>query len=318
MSTPHRQPLTPPPLALSTRATSRCLVLFCLASVVASVGCRKKAVPDTAPAAAPAAARTSLGVAMFEPRSIDPAQLSDGLGPRVAESVLEGLLTLSATGEPVAGVAERWSVSDNGLVWTFHLRAGLTWSDGTPLGAQDFVWSLRRALSPATANPQVAMLAAISGATAVAAGTAKPESLGVAAPDAHTLTITLVRPQAGLPRLLARAYTFPVPRHVVTKHPTDWTHAEHFVGNGPYVLVEHVHQEKMVLKRNPRFREAHMVAIETIVLRFTTSVQQGFHWYTLGEVDWSDGLIPSDTVGELKKTSAPELRIDPYDGIFYL
>ena len=274
-------------------------------------GCRKDGEPADAGGARP------LRVVKYAPASIDPGASRDQQGRALIEDLFEGLLARSAAGVPGAGAATAWSAAPDGLSWTFTLRPNLVWSDGTPLTAEDWVWSLRRALLPETANPQAEMLWPIKNARALNEGKlAAGQDLGVSAPRPDTLVIALERPYPLLPRLMSTAYAMPVPRHVVEKHGKDWTRPEHMVSNGPYVLKEHKNEQAMVLERNPKFHDAAGVAIESVSIRFTKNLDDARKWFELGEVDWVDNLLTSDAVRELK--GRPELRVDDYDGVSYL
>ena len=99
-----------------------------------------------------------------------------------------------------AAAAQSWEVSPDGLAWTFHLREGLRWSNGEPLGADDFVQSWRRMLLPAFAAEYAYLLYPIKNAEAFNAGRiSDPGALGITAPDARTVRIELARPTPYLP-----------------------------------------------------------------------------------------------------------------------
>ncbi|MCC7266076.1 MAG: peptide ABC transporter substrate-binding protein, partial [Caulobacteraceae bacterium] len=143
-------------------------------------------------------------------------------------NLMMGLTQDSPTAEPIPGMAERWSVSPDGLVWTFHLREA-KWSDGAPVTADDFVFSYRRMLDPNTASIYAYMLYLLKNGQAVNEGKAPPESLGARALDARTLELTLVHPAPYLPELVKHVSYFPVPRHVVEKWGDDWVRPGRYV-----------------------------------------------------------------------------------------
>ena len=87
-----------------------------------------------------------------EPESLDPHKLTGVPEANILYDLSEGLLVLSPTAEPAPGVAESWDISDDGKTYTFHLRQNAKWSNGDPVTAEDFVYSLRRAVDPATAS----------------------------------------------------------------------------------------------------------------------------------------------------------------------
>ncbi len=280
-----------------------------------SIGCKK----DPAPGPDGGTARVDLALATFEPPSIDPCGLKDSVGARVAINLFEGLVTRAADGTPVPGAAASWTMSDDGLQWRFTLRDGLQWSDGAALTAADFEYSFRRALTPKTENAQGAMLYPIKGAEPFHKGDATDwAAVGVEAPDNRTLVITLERPYASTLRLLASAYALPSPRHAVEAHGLKWTRPEHIVSNGAYVLKSHDHGERMVLAKNPRFHAAGDVALEDVTFRFTKDEKVAWDWYTLGEIDWSVGLIPDVEMKRMLEERSEALRIDDFAGVFLL
>lgn len=197
-----------------------------------------------------------------EPGELDPQRQINIDQMNVSLALFEGLTALDErTSLPVPGAAERWGTSPDGLIWTFHLRPGLTWSDGAPLIADDFAWSLRRALSPALASEYAYVLYPIRGAEDFNAGrTADPATLGVRAIDATTLEIALVHPVPLLPAILALPVAFPVPRQALAAAAQSgderrWTRPQFLVGNGPFTLAEWSPNRQLVTERNPRFHE---------------------------------------------------------------
>src|SRR4051812_45878471 len=138
--------------------------------------------------------------------------------------LFEGLVHYGPAGEPVPGVAERWRVSDDGLHYTFTLRANARWSNGDPVTADDFVFALRRAVAPATASRYAFILFPIANAEEIAGGTiTDPAQLGVAAPDAHTVAFRLKAPTPYFLGLLTHHMAFPLHRATLERHGDRWT-----------------------------------------------------------------------------------------------
>ncbi len=125
------------------------------------------------------------------PRSLDPDLTTDIPSQRVLDDLFEGLVTLSIDGRPVPGAAASWQRSADSRTWTFHLRADARWSNGAPVTADDFVYSWRREVDPRTASGYAQALAPIVNGLDIALGRRPPETLGVEANDAHTLTVHL-------------------------------------------------------------------------------------------------------------------------------
>jgi len=187
-----------------------------------------------------------------EINSVDP-HLADGSWTKtVTGDMFVGLMQMGADGDPAPALAERWTVSPDGLVWTFQLRQA-SWSDGRAITADDVVYSLRRAVDPATAAAYVDVYAPLVNASAILRGEAEPETLGVSALDAGTVEIRLVHPMPVLPELLADSRGAVVPRHVIEAYGRDWVLPENIVVSGAYTLVERILDRQTVLVRNPRF-----------------------------------------------------------------
>ena len=252
---------------------------------------------------------------MGEPASIDPHFVSGTWENRIIGNMFLGLTTEGPDGKTIPGAAESWSISDNGLVYTFKIRDH-DWSDGTPVTANDFVFSMRRILLPETAAEYASLLYTIKGAEAINTGEAAPETLGVAAPDAKTLRITLSGPAPYFLGQLNHYTAFAVPQHVVEKYGKDWIKPGNIVSNGPYMLAEWIPSTHVKLVKNPGFYDAANVQIDTVYLfpqEDRTAVQKRFR---AGEVDVAYDFA-SDQIDWLRQNLPGETRIAPYLGVYY-
>lgn len=199
-----------------------------------------------------------------DPSTVDPHRFSFPGEQLVILDLFMGLTTPDMRGRPVAGCAESWTVSADGRRYTFHLRPGLQWSDGTPLTASDFVWSFQRALDPRTAFAFASRLYPIRNGREVAAGRLPPSSLGVSAPDARTLVVELEAPTPYFLDVIS-ATGMPAPRHAIEKHGSAWIRPVNFVGNGPFVLDRWVPNSYVRLRKNPRFFAADRVRLDAVM-----------------------------------------------------
>ncbi len=253
-----------------------------------------------------------------EPETIDPALASGQPDGRLARSLFEGLTVSDPrTLEPGPGQAARWETSRDGRLWTFHLRPGLRWSDGTPLGASDFVWSWLRALRPETASRNAGLLHAIAGAEAFNRGTATdPASVGLAAPDETTLVVRLARPVPYLLYLAAYPTWLPVPRHVVERWGDAWTRPEHIVSNGAFVLERWRPNDRLVLRRNPRYRDPARVRSERVEAYSIEDLSTATELYESGRLDWNtSGYIPSPFVPYMRRYA--DFRSAPFQSVYF-
>jgi oligopeptide transport system substrate-binding protein len=251
-----------------------------------------------------------------EPSTLDAHRCQEVACGNVLRDLYEGLVTEDAQGRLVPGMAERWSVSPDGRVWTFRLREGLHWSNGAALDAGQVVASFRRAFAPATAAPFGELFDALHNAQAVQAGTVPVEALGVAAPDARTVVFTLDR-SAPLPALLTLPIAFPVYLPAVTQYGTQHTRPGHLVSNGAYRLATWTPQANLVVERNPRFHAAGEVAIERVRFHVTEDAAAELQRFAAGDLHLTE-VVPPQPLDSLRQRFASKLRISPYLGAFWL
>jgi len=170
-----------------------------------------------------------------EPATLDPHKAESVPDHNILRDLLEGLVTDGAKGELLPGAAESWDISPDASVYTFHMRQGAKWSNGEPVTAADFVYSLRRVVDPRTGSKYSFLVYPIKNAEAITAGKEAPETLGVEAVDPMTLKVTLKAPTAYFLALLAHGAASPVNRGAVEKFGAQFTRPGNFVGNGAYV-----------------------------------------------------------------------------------
>ena len=161
-----------------------------------------------------------------EPESVDPHKSRSVQAAEVLRDIGEGLLSYSATGELVGGVAKEWTVAEDGLTYTFLLRDDARWSNGDPVTAEDFAFSLRRLVDPDTAAFYAEMLGSIvNAARNNCSAKMRRRTLGVVAVDERTLVITLDQPTPYLLSLLTSPSTFPVHPDSIAQHGDAFTQA---------------------------------------------------------------------------------------------
>jgi oligopeptide transport system substrate-binding protein len=245
---------------------------------------------------------------------LDPAKVAETAGHHLMMNVFEGLYVYNrGDGLPVPSMAQAHEVSPDGLTWTVHLRPGVKWSDGVAVTAQDFVWSWRRVLEPKTASRAAQLLWFLDGAQAFNEGaTTDPETVGVHAPDDHTLLIRLKNPTPFFLDLLCEMQYVPTPRHVVEKWGNAWSQPEHIVSNGPFLLTKHENRVVSELVKNPRYWDAPNVWLDQITVLHTESDQTAFDWYEVGKTQWQgDVSLPVDRAPGLRASGRPDFHSDP-------
>ncbi|WP_165772015.1 peptide ABC transporter substrate-binding protein [Niveispirillum lacus] len=266
----------------------------------------------------PAAAGTVLRVGNGpDSESLDPHRAVGAGDSRILTALFEGLLTPDAAGRMVPGAAERWSVSDDGLTYTFTLRADGRWSDGTPVTAADFVWSWRRAVDPATRPLFADFLYPVLNAEEIAAGKLPPDRLGVTALDDHVFQVRLKAPKPNFTDYLYHRATYPVHRPSLEKHGVGFARAGNLVSNGAYMLIEQVPQSHVTVARNPHFHSAASVAYETVRFYTTEDSQAELRRFRAGELDITE-TVPSGQIEWVRENLPDDLHLAPRAGINFI
>lgn len=253
-----------------------------------------------------------------EPADLDPPAATAYTDMNIVNALFEGLTFIdeqSATAVP--GVAETWQPSKDGLTWTFHLRPNAAWSNGDPLVADDFVQSFRRTVSPQMAFENASYLFALKNAEAINAGKIKDlTALGAAAPDAHTLVLTLERPTPYLPLLAGLTPWYPVNPRVLAKfgamsrRGTRWTRPGNLVGNGAFVLSKWQPNAELVVAKNPHYWDAAHTSLARIIFFPIADPQSEELSFRAGQLHVTSSL-PVSSIARWRATHPAELRVDP-------
>lgn len=253
-----------------------------------------------------------------EPDGIDPGVTNNSFASTFLVNCFEGLVTYDATGTVVPGNAESWDISEDGTVYTFHLRDGLKWSDGTDLTAEDYVYALQRVLNPETAGQYVDIVTAyVKNAKEYYAGEATAEELGVKAVDPQTLEITLIQPTSFFIDLLTMWVFDPVQKATIEANGDQWTASpETYVCNGPFKITEMNMGESMVLEKNENYWDAENVTMEKVTLRYILDTSTALTAYESGEVDGIRN-IPSSDYARLKAENAGIQSVPNYGTVYY-
>jgi oligopeptide transport system substrate-binding protein len=253
-----------------------------------------------------------------EPELLDPAMSTAQATGRVLYALMEGLTAFDTQGKPQPAVAERWDISPDGRLYTFHLRNNATWSNGDRVTANDFVYSWQRTLLPATASEYSYQLHYIRGARAFNKGEIKDfKEVGVRALDDFTLEVTLENPTPFFLDLCAFATLLPVHRATVEKYP-DWSsNAEHHIGNGAFTLKEWRLFDRVRLLKNPRYWNAGAIKLNSIDVLPAQRANTAFNFYATGVADlmMDKGLAPTDLLNELRQRK--DFHASPFLGNYF-
>lgn len=255
-----------------------------------------------------------------EPESLDPHLVTGQADGRLATALFEGLTRFDPeTAAPTPGLAERWEISKDGRVYTFHLRTNAAWSNGDPITAQDFVWSWRRILSPETASEYVGVLYYLKNGEAYATGRLKDfQQVGVRALDPATLRVELEGPTAFFLDLCCFQPYSVVPRPWIERFGDRWLHARPFMASGAYTLERWRLNDRVRLRRNPHYWDAANTRSEVVDMLTCTSPATALNLFTSGAVDviWDKELVPPDLLDQL--LPRPDFHTYPSLGTYFL
>jgi len=252
----------------------------------------------------------------MEPESLDPHKTSTVNEAHVLRDLFMGLTMQDAKANVIPGAAESWTISADGKVYTFKLRAGALWSDGSPVTANDFVYAWQRLVDPATAAEYAYMLSPVVNADDITAGKKKKEELGVKAVDDMTFEVTLNAPTPYFLEMLTHQATYPVSKANVEKFGPDFVKPGNLVSNGAYVLKEWVPNDHIQVVKNDKFYDAANVKIDAVNFIPTEDKATAMKRFEAGELDMNDDL-PTEQLADLKAKFGDELKIAPYLGTYY-
>jgi len=240
-----------------------------------------------------------------EPQSLDPAIITGEPEIRIVQALFEGLTTRNAKGEVIPGVAQSWTLSPDGLTYSFTLRPNAKWSNGDPVTAYDFLKSWERALNPLTASQYSYQLYYLANGEAYGTGKLTDFSqVGVKTLDEHTLVVTLVHPTAYFLELATLPVLYPVHLPTIQKYGNDWMKPGRIVSNGPYVLKKWRLNDYILVETNPYYWRP--VPIHRIKVLPTDSPTACFNLFYSRKTDLilDKTSIPAELV--------PEIRNKPY------
>ena len=267
------------------------------------------------------------------PETLDPALNSAVDGGNTIITVFETLLIINENNETVPGQAESWTTSEDGLTWTFTMRDGLKWSDGSELNAKDFEYSFKRMADPDTAAPYAETCLGMIDGFEEAAGfpdadgnpTVEPnlDALNVkASDDGKTLTIVLGYPCSYFDKIAAFAAMSPVQKATVEANGDAWcTSPDTYVCNGPYMITEWTPSERIVLTKNPNYVggwDNSKIVSESITLLLLEDSSASFAAYNSGEAVLIKD-VPTDEIPSLTKAEdGGDFYVDTILGTYYV
>lgn len=295
---------------------------FVLAALLSLTACKKAENVATSTSGAP---RTDLNFGNgTEPQDLDPQIVTGVPENKIVNALFEGLVAYGPDGQgTIPAAAASWTISDDGLVYTFTLQPNGKWSNGEPLTAQDFVRSYQRILTPALAAEYSNKLFPVVGAMEFYQGKlADFSQTGFKALDERTLQITLKRRTSFLLESMKHYAWFPVHLPTIekfggtTRKGTAWTRPENIVGNGPFVLKQWAMQQRIVVETSPTYWDNASVKLKRIVFFPTENIDTEERMFRTGQLDKTNEL-PLDKTDVYRRDFPENLRIDPLLGIYF-
>ena len=251
-----------------------------------------------------------------EVQTLDPHKAEGVPSSNVLRDLYEGLTSEAPTGEVIPGAAESWTLSEDGLVYTFKIRDQAKWSNGDPLTAHDFEYGIKRSVNPVTLSKYAYILAPIKNAEAISSGQADADTLGVKAVDDRTLEITLKASTPYFLGLLNHSSTYPVHKASAEEYGDQFSRPGKMISNGAYYLVDWVPQSQMKLLRNPHYWDNKNTTIDSVYYYPIEDQSTGLKRFRANELDFTYEL-PYKQLTWIKENIGDELVIAPYLGVYY-
>ncbi len=232
-----------------------------------------------------------------EPGTLDPNAVNSNDAMTKVLHLYEGLMRYGRDGENLEyGQAESYDVSEDGLTYTFHLRDGITWSDGQPVVAGDFVYSWQRLVSGSYDNSN--FIDMVVNSQEIQRGEAEPSTLGVEATDDQTLVVTLKNPCTYFPQLTAAAVMSPVRQDMVETGDQWYADGSTNIGNGAFVLQEWLNQDQIVMVANENYWEADAVGPTKLTWKLMDNDNTIMNEFESGQIMYA-GTYPTEEFDRL-------------------
>ncbi len=259
-----------------------------------------------------------------EPAAVDPHITTSLTEYHLQMALFEGLVAKHPkTLEIIPAAADRWEVSDDGLVYRFHIRETAKWSNGEPLTAEDFVLSWHRALMPALGNPYAGSLFVIKNAEAFYQQKLPDFStVGVTALDTQTLEVVLENPTPYFLQLLDHHSLFPVHIPTLEKHGAiddslnPWSRPENFVGNGPFIIKEWTPAKVFAVTPNEHYWDADTVKLKEIRFYPVDQALVEERMFNAGQLH-KTATLSAERVPNYRERNAPQYQSHSYLGTYF-
>ena len=254
-----------------------------------------------------------------EPFSLNPGLANDSTSGAVLRQTFDGLTRIDKDGKPQLAMAASYETSADLKTYTFKIRDDAKWSNGDPVTAQDFVYAWKWALDPAHESQYAYQLYYVKGAEAANGGKGSLDDVGVKAIDDKTLEVQLVNPTPYFLELASFYTYYPVDSKVAQANDKWYTDAgDSYVSNGPFVMTEWSHKDKIVLEKNPNYYDKDAVKLDKIEMYMINDPNTELQMYNNDELDWAGsptGTLPTDVMPQLQQSG--KLNVQAIAGTYW-
>lgn len=284
-------------------------ILAILLSGCLIVSCSKN-VPHTS-------SRDTINIGLNDDVStFDPTITQDVSSARVLNDLFEGLVTENQKNQPIPGLAKSWDILNNNKTYVFHLRDNLKFSDGSPITADDVVFTWRRLVDPKTGSTFSFLANNIVNAKEIIAGKKPITSLGIRAIDKQNIQFNLVRPDPTFLAICTEINVAVISQANVIKYGSSWTEPKNIVTSGAYKLTSRINKGDIILSKNVNYYDASNVAIDKVKFTSFSDLNSEFNMYKTGEIDITSD-VPHDQYNTIKKDFPTELHTVSAEAMYY-
>ena len=252
-----------------------------------------------------------------DPETLDPALNSAIDGANMILFAFDTLLGVDEDLNVVPALAESWEESEDGMTWTFHLREGLKWSDGSELNAEDFVYSWQRMADPETAAPYAeTVLGMVKNFNEISTGEMEPSELGVSAPDANTFVVELGQTCTYFDKIASFVASSPVQQETVEANGDAWAvDPSTYVSSGAFMMTEWVPGSHITYTKNPNYWDADSIKLDSIKCLLIEDMNAALSAYETGEALMIKS-VPTEEMASLE--GRDDFYVDPLLGTYYI
>ncbi len=249
--------------------------------------------------------------------TLDPQLTEDTQSVRVANDLFEGLTSFDQSNQAVPGLAESWQISGDGKTYTFYLRPGIKFSNGSPIRTDDILFTFQRLAAPATASPYSFLLSNLVNGQDIIAGKLVPERLGITALNPTTIQIRLVHPDPSFLSICNQAQLGIVSKATLKKHANAWTNEKNLVSSGAYQLKTRIVNGYILIEKNPYYYAESSVNIPKVKFFPIVDGNSSLNQYKAGNLDITYTL-PIDQYKEIKQQMPEQEHTVTWETIEYL